>query len=236
MKTRFITFPRSGSQLVIAMLYAYCDNNFKKHLTTVDGIHGQGVKPYDVGKMKFCQKELHKCDKNIFCNDDDVNIQHTHGFPHPNLENKFIQNINYIIQYRHPIECALSWCGYSSINHSIENFDFINHMNSTIKMWIKFVDFYLLEETPKNVFKLEYNDFMNNPKKNIYKIFKIAFNKINYRKINKILNYCPIEYKSNIKKFLQINEYIDFLYECELLIKEKLNKLKIPLINWNELK
>jgi len=199
-RVQCICYPRSGHRLLRTCLRDY----FGKRLVVC---------------------AVHSHCKSVPCISPDTNYQKNHDFK---LKTPNNHSMNYIIQYRTPLESIVSLykynlnCNASKIDnrHEWERFCLKN-----ISYWRKFVKKWVIKNKNQNTLFIEYSELVENPKKKIIGAarFMLYGKKFNKKKALKIIRRKDISYRSDIREF----KYYDpkFLKKIEDSAKKEIEIL-----------
>jgi hypothetical protein len=156
----FITFPRSGHNLLHQLLKHVLQKNFS-----------------------YCEYYSH-C-RQIPCVNN-AQFQKNHDF---DLDLPIDKSVKYIVQYRHPYESIASFYSFDLFHNKIEN-DHIdtwrNYLNEKLVYYLEFMKKWATPNDPKQFLHVKYSDLIHSTQATLWRVIK--FSKLD-KKVSKEKTY-----------------------------------------------
>ena len=205
-KIQCITFPRSGHHLLVNILLKYFSENIFFPEISDTKVDKQCNKVVCGGDFHYCEY-YHHC-RTSPCADPRTNFQKNHDFD-GRVQN--CRNNYYVIQYRHPLECLISffeWWNARARKHKTSQEDWfrfiygnpskklslghakywikknvlISYSHPFLQSWRFFVKKWIIENKNPNTYTLLYDDLIHNSLRKAEEVIKF----INPEKLIKI--------------------------------------------------
>ena len=216
-----ITFPHSGQHLLIWVLEKYFSRNldFPKH---------DPKKVISAGEFYACQRGGNNHCDTFPCSDLRTTYQATHNDRDIPLNNP---KINYIFQYRHPINSIIGLIGWDGNKSDCQ---LIEEMITHLAWWREWVHYFLLSSKGENVLKIFYDTLVNNPIITLNKVIEFIEpqKEVDLEFLELVIEKQDINFKHKITDYNRCKPHFKALKALEKLVTTELELLNIPKINW----
>lgn len=243
-KVKVISFPRSGTQLLLWTLLKYFSENinypdydgqnqqYKSFLGQTQTLNQALETMAPMGKVWFAGKVIYR---DIAFNERwehvEASMLHSHG------ENIPFQNdptSRYILQYRNPIEASISlirtWPEAAKTNSEHVALE----LQIQVKKWedwmVKWVD----NNKEDNTYRLEYSDFIRNFEYHIRSILLFLHAEIKEDFLIELIKLMAVKRYHVLQEDQLFLDYYPILEKLQKGIESKLQQYSIPLVNFHE--